>query len=162
MQDTYLIVGKAKYVGINKKLQNEFANKFVSLYNSEGFYVRNRKGEQVLVDKKNWELYIDNWGPDKKEKDSISETFQKFFILFTLYVYTTHIKEDWTVLTKFAKIYYYPFWLIRSLIIWLICPVFIPAYLFKQSKTYQHYKKLETDIQYQSQALKPDIFKFSN
>jgi len=62
---------------------------------------------------------------------------------FILYVYLTYIKEEWEILTSIGQKVLYPFWFIRSFLIWLICPIFIPEYLFKQSKIYKKFKAAE-------------------
>lgn len=76
-----------------------------------------------------------------------------FCILFALYVYNNYIVEDWSIYKKIGIIYYYPFWLIRSIIIWLICPLFIPEYFFKQSKMYRQIKKIMDSPELQKQML---------
>jgi hypothetical protein len=77
-----------------------------------------------------------------------------FCILFALYVYNNYIIEDWSFNTKLGKIYYYPFWFIRSCLVWLICPLFIPEYFFKQSKIYKEIKKVQNTPEYKSQMMK--------
>ena len=72
-----------------------------------------------------------------------------FFILFALHVYTNHIVEDWTHFTKLGKIYYYPFWFIRSIIIWSVCPIFLPEYFFLKSKLYKEIQKLMNSKDFQ-------------
>jgi hypothetical protein len=66
------------------------------------------------------------------------------FFEFLLYVYVNHIVEDWDTCTKLGKIYYYPFWFIRSVLVWIISPILIVPFLIERSKTYQDFKiKLE-------------------
>ena len=60
---------------------------------------------------------------------------------YTLWLYTTHIQEDWDDYTKAGKIFIYPFWVIRSLLIWLTFPLWIPVYQFHNSKIYKHYQE---------------------
>ena len=62
---------------------------------------------------------------------------------FLLFVYTTHIVEEWDVITPFGKKVLYPAWLVRSFLVWLFCFIFIPEYLFKQSKVYKKFQKAE-------------------
>jgi hypothetical protein len=66
-----------------------------------------------------------------------------FLISFALFITINYITEDWSTCTKLGKIYYYPFWFIRSMIYWIVCPIFLPEYFFKQSKFYQNFKKLQ-------------------
>lgn len=57
-----------------------------------------------------------------------------------------HIQQDWSELNKFGKIIIYPFWFIRSIFIWILCPFYIPEYLFKQSVVYKSFNSfLEAD-----------------
>jgi len=80
----------------------------------------------------------------KKEiKTTIRTKIELFLILFALYVNTNYIIEDWSYYTKLGKIYYYPFWVIRSIIIWIICPIFLPEYFFKKSKLYKKIKEIK-------------------
>jgi len=62
---------------------------------------------------------------------------------FLLYVHKTYIQEEWDLITPIGQKVLYPFWFIRSLLIWLVCPFLIPDYLFKQSKIYKKIKALE-------------------
>jgi len=87
--------------------------------------------------------------------------FIDFCILFALYVTKTYINEDWSIYTKLGKFYYYPGWFIRSLLIWLICPIFIPEYFFKQTDMYKQIKKIQDSPEYQAQMAKTmGMFKF--
>ena len=70
--------------------------------------------------------------------------FIDFLISFALFVTNNYITEDWSTCTKPGKLYYYPFWLIRSIIYWVICPIFIPEYFFKKSIIYKQYKTMYT------------------
>jgi hypothetical protein len=54
--------------------------------------------------------------------------FKLFCINFALFIYNNHIKIDWNIYTKIGKIYYFLPWLIRSIIIWVICPIFLIEY----------------------------------
>lgn len=79
----------------------------------------------------------------KKKIETTKRTkIELFFIMFALHVYTNYIIEDWSCITKIGKIYYYPFWFIRSIIIWAICPIFLPEYFFKKSKLYKRIQKV--------------------
>jgi len=60
---------------------------------------------------------------------------------FALYVYEKHIQEDWEVYKLPLRIIVWPFWFVRSILIWILCPFLIPEYLFKQSKVYKLFKE---------------------
>lgn len=62
---------------------------------------------------------------------------------FALYVYENYIYEDFDVLTKLGKIVTYPAWFIRSIFVWLVCPVFLPEYWFKNSELYKEIQKIQ-------------------
>jgi hypothetical protein len=64
-----------------------------------------------------------------------------FLASFILFYWESYIREDWSVITKLGKIYYYPFWVIRSIFYWLICPIAIPEYFFKRSQLYIELQK---------------------
>jgi len=55
---------------------------------------------------------------------------------FILYIYLNHIQEDFDIYKPVLRFFIYLAWFIRSIIVWLLCPLFIPEYLFKQSKVY--------------------------
>jgi hypothetical protein len=80
--------------------------------------------------------------------------FIDYCILFAIFVTENHITEDWSTCTKLGKLYYYPFWFIRSTIIWLICPIFMPEFWFKRTKLYKHIQKMQSDPQFQAQLYK--------
>ena len=61
---------------------------------------------------------------------------------FIMFVHSNYVHEDWDVYKKIGRIYIFPFWFIRACIIWLICPLFIPKYLFKQSYIYKRIEKI--------------------
>jgi hypothetical protein len=63
------------------------------------------------------------------------------FFEFLLYVYVNFIVEDWDTCTKLGKIYYYPFWFIRSVIVWLICPIFIIPFFVQRTETWKEFIK---------------------
>jgi len=64
-----------------------------------------------------------------------------YFLKYLLWLYETHIYEDWDDYNKIGKIICYPAWLIRSILIWLSFPLWIPVYQFTQSKAYKHYQE---------------------
>ena len=45
-----VISGVAKYTGTNKKRVKQFGTKYHVMFNSEGDYVRTKKGKQVVLD----------------------------------------------------------------------------------------------------------------
>lgn len=70
------------------------------------------------------------------------------FFEFLLYVYVNHIVEDWSVITKLGKIYYYPFWFIRSVLVWLVCPIFLVPFFIERSETWKQFMKI---VQYRGE-----------
>lgn len=56
------------------------------------------------------------------------ETIKDFY----KFVYNSSIKEDWELYTKIGKMCIYPFWLVRLLLVYLVSPLMIPAYLVKK------------------------------
>jgi hypothetical protein len=47
-------VGTATYRGDDQNLINKFGNWNIPLFNSEGFYVRDETGKQILTNNKEW------------------------------------------------------------------------------------------------------------
>lgn len=87
--------------------------------------------------------------------------FKLFCILFAIYVTENYIVEDWSVITKLGKICLYPAWFARAVLIWLISPIFIPVYFFKQSKFYKQMKQITNSPEFQAQMAKSlSIFNF--
>jgi hypothetical protein len=80
--------------------------------------------------------------------------FIDFCILFAIYVTENYITEDWSIYKLIGKIYYYPFWFIRSCIIWLICPIFLPEYFFKTSQVYKEFKKVKNSPEFNNRMSK--------
>lgn len=80
--------------------------------------------------------------------------FELFCIKFILYVYTTYIVEDWSIYKPIGKIYYYPGWLYKSILTWLVCPIFLPEYFIKQTSIYKHIKEYQESPEYQAQMMK--------
>lgn len=74
--------------------------------------------------------------------------FIDFCILFAIYVTDNYIYCDWDEYKPYAKYIIYPFWFIRSTLIWLICPIFIPEYLFKRSELYKQIKKIQNSPEF--------------
>jgi len=68
---------------------------------------------------------------------------KKFIINYLIYFYTTYIVEDFSVLKLFGRILIYPFWFIRTLILFTLSPLFIFEYLIVESN---FYKNLQNDI----------------
>jgi len=58
-------------------------------------------------------------------------------VKFLLYFYSTHIVEDWSQFKPIGKIIIYPFWVIRSVILWIFSPLFIIEYLIVNSNIYK-------------------------
>lgn len=72
-------------------------------------------------------------------------------INYMLWLYTRHIEEDWDVYTRIGKFFIYPVWFIRSALIWLTFPLWIPAYKFENSKFYKHYQEFGKSISIEDQ-----------
>ena len=70
-----------------------------------------------------------------------------FCILFVSYVHQNYIQEDWEIYNRLGKLCVYPAWFIYSCLIWLICPIFLPEYLFKQTSIYREIQKLQSEQQ---------------
>jgi len=51
---------------------------------------------------------------------------------FLLYVYIKFIKYDFSYLTIFGKIIFYPVWIIKAVLVWIISPFLIPCYLINK------------------------------
>ena len=64
---------------------------------------------------------------------------------FLLYVYLEYVREEWELYTPLGQKVIYPLWIVRSAGIWLISPIFIPEYLFKNSNFYKKVKKAVDD-----------------
>ena len=65
-----------------------------------------------------------------------------FLINFVLFFYINYIKEDWNELKPFARRIIYPFWIIRSIILWSISPIFIIEYFWINSDMYKDMQKI--------------------
>ena len=70
---------------------------------------------------------------------------------FVLWLYLNHIKEDWDEYNKVGKIFIYPIWIIKSFFIWILFPLFIPAYLFSKSKIYLNFIEFQKDMSMEKQ-----------
>lgn len=67
---------------------------------------------------------------------------KKHLIDYLLWFYLKYIKEDWSYLNKIGKIMIYPFWMIKSIMCWVLTPIFIIEYIFVNSKTYKEIEKM--------------------
>ena len=77
---------------------------------------------------------------------------KKFLVDFSIFIYTEYVYEDFDIFTKTGKIVMYPFWFIRACIIWIISPIFIPVFFFKQSAIYGLIKKITDSPEYQKRT----------
>lgn len=68
---------------------------------------------------------------------------KNFLIRFILFVYVNYIQEDWDIYTKFGKICIYPAWFIHSILVWLISPIFLVEFWFKNSELYKEIQKIQ-------------------
>ena len=66
---------------------------------------------------------------------------------FALFLYLNYIKEDWYTWTKFGRIIIYPFWLIRSSLVWLFCPIFIPRFMYEGSNLQKSVERMKKEIE---------------
>ena len=69
-----------------------------------------------------------------------------FLINFMLFFYTNYIMEDWDELNKFGKIFIYPFWFIKSTIMWIISPLFVVDFLWRKSELYKEVQKMNEQM----------------
>lgn len=74
--------------------------------------------------------------------------FVDFLILFALYVTENYIVEDWDIYKPIGKIIIYPFWFIRSVLIWIVSPIFLFEYFFKQSELYKEIEKIKNSPEF--------------
>ena len=77
--------------------------------------------------------------------------FTNFLISFALFITVNYINFDWTIYTKLGKMFYYPAWFVRSVLVWLFCPIFIPEYLYKKSERYKQVQKITNSPQFKKQ-----------
>ena len=83
------------------------------------------------------------------------KNFKFFLVKFILHVYTRYIvDEDLNMLNMLGKIAIYPAWFVRSIIIWLVSPIFIPEYFYMQSYIYKEMQKVKTSPEYEAQMMK--------
>ena len=54
MEDVKDVVGITRYDGNNPDIINEFGKIWHVLYNTEGFYIKDRLGKQVLLSDNHW------------------------------------------------------------------------------------------------------------
>lgn len=64
---------------------------------------------------------------------------KNLLIEFLLYVTINFINEDWSETTKLGKIYYYPFWFVRSILIWLISPILLIPFFITRTETWKQF-----------------------
>ena len=55
---------------------------------------------------------------------------KNYFIIWFNYTTEYFIKEDWNILNKFGKILIFPFWIIRSLIVYILSFIFSPIIIW--------------------------------
>ena len=89
------------------------------------------------------------------------KNIKAFLAGFIPFVYDEYIQEDWSVITKFGKIYCYWAWFVRAIFIWIVSPIFIPVYLYKKSDLYKQIQKIQASPEYQAQVMKTmSMFRF--
>jgi len=69
------------------------------------------------------------------------KTFKSILAKYILFVYLEYIKEEWECYTPVGRVAIYPLWYARSIGIWLVSPIFVFEYLFKQSNLYKEINK---------------------
>lgn len=67
---------------------------------------------------------------------------KKHLINFLLWFYVEYIKENWEELKPFARPIMYPFWFIRSIVLWILLPIFIFEYMLINSSLYKEVQKM--------------------
>lgn len=67
---------------------------------------------------------------------------KKHLINFLLWFYVEYIKENWEELKPFARLIMYPFWFIRSIVLWILLPIFIFEYMLINSSLYKEVEKM--------------------
>lgn len=67
---------------------------------------------------------------------------KKYLAKFLLWFYLEYIKEEWDILKPFGKVIIYPFWFIKSIIFWILSPIFVLEYIWVNSKMYQEIQKM--------------------
>lgn len=63
--------------------------------------------------------------------------FKLFLINFVKFIYLTHIYEDFSIYTKFGKIFIYPTWMLKNLYVIVLSPIFLLEYWWINSKTFK-------------------------
>ncbi|MFW6225767.1 MAG: hypothetical protein ACOC3V_02255 [bacterium] len=80
---------------------------------------------------------------------------KRLFYEFLLYVYVNHIQEDWDVYNKVGKVFIYPAWFVRSVLVWLVSPVLLLPFFVKRSKKWNEIKMMSDKMM--SDVLKNNI-----
>lgn len=75
-------------------------------------------------------------------------------ITLILYIYVTFIQEDWDLFSKLGKMIIFPFWLIRSISIWILSPILCIGYYIEKSEIYSELQQIKEDIIFVIEELK--------
>ena len=86
------------------------------------------------------------------------KNFKVFLARFILFVYDEYVYEDWSVYTLFGKICVYWAWFVRAILVWIISPIFLPIYVFKQSKLYEQMQIIKNSPEFKAQMAKLTMF----
>lgn len=86
------------------------------------------------------------------------KNIKAFLAGFILYVYNEYVYEDWSVINTFGKICCYWAWFIRAMLVWIVSPVFLPIYIFKQSELYKQMQIIKNSPEFQAQMAKLGMF----
>lgn len=69
---------------------------------------------------------------------------------FIAFVYTQYVyDENFDIFTKVGKIFMYPIWFVRAIMIWIISPIFIPIFFIRQSEWYKRVEVLIDSPEFQ-------------
>jgi len=86
------------------------------------------------------------------------KNIKAFLAGFILFVYREYIEEDWSVYTLFGKMCVYWAWCVRAILVWIVSPVFLPIYVFKQSELYKQMQIIKNSPEFQAQMAKLGMF----
>ena len=70
------------------------------------------------------------------------DKFIGYSAAFILFYYESYVQLDWTGITKGGRIYWAVPAFFRAVILWLVCPIALPEFFFKMSKSYQEFLKV--------------------
>ena len=78
-----------------------------------------------------------------------------FLAKFMLHVYVEYIlEEDFALMNLYGRVIIYPFWVFKAVLTWAVCPIFLPKFLFMQTKLYKEIQRVQASPEYQAQLMK--------